>query len=113
VNHALATASGHRELREYYRAWLALRAGHPALGSRHKALARAETPGGVLVVTRAAPTGERLILAANLGKRRRPLPRAVVGARVLLDSRDARFGGRPASPLAPYQAVLFDVAPPL
>jgi maltooligosyltrehalose trehalohydrolase len=111
VNHALAVSPGHRELREYYRAWLALRAAHPALGSRHKALARAEVIGGVLTVTRAAPTGERVLLAANLGGCSRPLPPAVAGARVLVDSREARFGGRPAVPLAAYQAVLFEIAP--
>src|ERR1051325_6582073 len=33
LNHALASAPRHRELREYYRRWLALRTEHPALGA--------------------------------------------------------------------------------
>jgi maltooligosyltrehalose trehalohydrolase len=32
LDHKLTTRDGHRELRDYYRAWLRLRAAHPALG---------------------------------------------------------------------------------
>ena len=106
LNHALATAPHHRELREYYRRWLALRAEHPALGARHKDRARATLEGDVLTLTRSEPGGATITLVANLGKERRPLP--PTRGRLILDSADARFGGPDTgTPLAPYQAVLF------
>jgi maltooligosyltrehalose trehalohydrolase len=108
LNRTLVTKPRHRELREYYRAWLSLRRTHPALGTRHKQATRAEMADGVLLLTRRAPTGERVVLAANLTGDRRPPPRLLAGSTVLLDSAEARFGGTGGEPLAPYQAVLFE-----
>jgi maltooligosyltrehalose trehalohydrolase len=109
LNHQLALAARHRALREYYRRWLALRASHPALGARGKALAHAALAGSVLVLARAAPTGEEVRLVANLG----PAPHEWAPPatwRALIDSDDARFGGGGrARPLAPWQLLLFEV----
>src|SRR5262245_7573083 len=109
LDHALADAPGHRELRAWYRAWLALRRGHPALGTSGKPGTRAAIARGVLTLTRGAATEERVVLVANLDAVARPLPSLPPGARVLLDSAEARFGGAGGAPLAPYQAVLFDI----
>ncbi len=106
----LEAASGHHELREYYRAWLALRRAHPALGCRAKQGTRAEwdATGAVLTLTRSAPSGARVRLVANLSAERRtwtPEP----AWRLLLDSEDARFGGGGGdAPLAPWQVLLHD-----
>jgi len=106
----LADVSPHRELREYYRAWLALRREHPALGARAKEGTRAEwdATGAVLIVTRSAPSGARVRLIANLSAERRawtPDP----AWRLRLDSEDLRFAGdRGATPLAPWQVLLYD-----
>jgi maltooligosyltrehalose trehalohydrolase len=110
LNHTLAAAPRHRELREYYRRWLELRAEHPALGSRHKQRARAtlDAGGQVLTLRRSAPEGPSIALVANLSKARQPMPADLTG-HVLLDSAEARFGGPGQTPkLAPYQAVLFE-----
>jgi maltooligosyltrehalose trehalohydrolase len=112
LNRALATKPGHRELYEYYRAWLILRRTHPALGTRHKQATRAEMTDGVLLVTRQAPNGTRVSLAANLTGERRLPPRMLAGSTVLLDSAERRFGGTGGEPLAPYQAVLFEPGRP-
>jgi maltooligosyltrehalose trehalohydrolase len=111
LNHALSSAPRHRELREYYRAWLALRRRHPALGARGKDHARAalDADGAVLTLDRTGAGGERIRLVANLtGARRRWRPPGA-GWRVLLDSADPRFDGpgEPA-PLGPYQALLLE-----
>jgi maltooligosyltrehalose trehalohydrolase len=112
LNHALAGAPRHRELREYYRRWLALRGSHPALGPRHKDRARAElvSGGDVLVLVRFSPEGRGVRLVANLSGERRPLPEIGADGPVLLDSADVRFGGSGGRPLSPYQAVLFEGA---
>ncbi len=106
LNHALAGAPRHRELREFYRRWLTLRATHPALGAREKDGATASLDDAVLTVRRRGPGGECLELVANLSAEIRPL-RADAEGRVLLDSADPAFGG-PARgyPLMPYQALL-------
>jgi maltooligosyltrehalose trehalohydrolase len=108
LNHALAGAPRHRELRQYYRDWLALRRSHPALGPAGKPLTRAslDDAGDLLTVTRATPGGQGLVLTANLTAEPRPLgvPR---GRRPLIDSADPRYGGAGTeSPLAPYQVLL-------
>ncbi len=103
LNRSLVTKPGHRELREYYRAWLTLRSNHPALGARNKQATQAEMADGVLLVTRQAPKGERIVLATNLTGERRPLPRVLTGSTVLLDSARAalrRHGRRAARPLS-------------
>jgi maltooligosyltrehalose trehalohydrolase len=108
LNHALAQAPRHRELRRYYRDWLSLRRAHPALGASGKALTRAtlDAAGEVLTVTRSAPGGERVVLVANLTAEPRPLAVARPRRR-LIDSADPRFGGPGTeSPLAPYQVLL-------
>ena len=110
LNHALATAPRHRELREYYRRWLGLRAEHPALGARHKDRAKVSIDGDVLTLSRSAPEGAAITLVANLSGERRALPPA--RGRILLDSADPRFGSQaaPGAPLAGYQVVLFDAS---
>ena len=110
LNRTLVTKPGHRELREYYRAWLTIRSNHPALGARNKQATQAEMADGVLLVTRQAPKGERVVLATNLTGERRPLPRVLAGSTALLDSAEPRFGGTGGGELlVPYQAVLFEL----
>jgi maltooligosyltrehalose trehalohydrolase len=112
LNHSLAGAPRHRELRDYYRTWLALRREHPALGARHKPHARAELneAGSILAVTRAGEDGTPLVrLVANLTDKPEPLGAPRPAGRVLIDSEDARFAGTGrGAPLLPYQALLFE-----
>jgi maltooligosyltrehalose trehalohydrolase len=111
LSHPLAGAPRHRELREYYRQWLALRRSHSALGAGGKTRARCEVDptGSVLSLSRPGPDAVGVRLVANLTATPQPfVPPA--GARVLLDSEDKRFAGAaPARPLAPYQAILYEV----
>jgi maltooligosyltrehalose trehalohydrolase len=110
LSHTLASAPRHRELRDYYRRWLALRRSHPALGARGKSRTRAEVDadGAVLTLARDAERGPGVRLVANLtGEGRSFTP--PTGWRVLLDSDDARFAGRGRPPLTPHQAVLYEV----
>jgi maltooligosyltrehalose trehalohydrolase len=107
LNHTLAHAPRHRALREYYRAWLALRREHPALGAGNKRLVHATLEGDVLVVRRGGPSGETVECVANLSATRQPrsLPG---GARTLLDSAEPRFGGpERVHALEPYQILLY------
>ncbi|MBI3826963.1 MAG: malto-oligosyltrehalose trehalohydrolase [Candidatus Rokubacteria bacterium] len=110
LNHALASAPRHRELREFYRRWLALRREHPALGALGKPRARARLAedGRVLTLERAGPSGERVVLVANLGAE--PVTwSGPAGARVLIDSADRAFGGAAVTrPLAAWQVLLFE-----
>jgi maltooligosyltrehalose trehalohydrolase len=107
LSHSLASAPRHRELREYYRHWLALRRLHPALGSQHKERATCTIDGeGVLVLTRGAPSGAGVRVVANLTAHKQNAPAG--GGRVVLDSEDPRFGGRIQRPLAPYQLLVYD-----
>ena len=113
LNHSLAGAPRHRELREYYRHWLTLRRTHPALGARGKERARCEIDdsGSVLTLTREAPDGMRVCLVANLTNTARPFAPPSSEWRDLLNSEDPRFsGGGMGRPLAPYQAVLYEVS---
>ncbi len=110
LNHSLATAPRHRQLREYYRAWLELRRQHPALGARDKEGTKAVSdPAGVLTVTRVAQSGASVQLVGNLTSKPVPWSGARSGWRVLLDSNDVRFAGAGAAqPLQPYQVLLFE-----
>ena len=111
LSHPLAGAPRHRELREYYRQWLALRRSHPALGAHGKERARCETDatGSVLTLDRPGPDGGGVRLVANLTAAPQPLA-PPAGGRVLLDSEDKRFAGAaPSRPLAPYQAILYEM----
>jgi maltooligosyltrehalose trehalohydrolase len=112
LNHALAGAPRHRELRDYYKRWLAERRAHPALGARGKSETRVtiDADGAVLTLTRTAPSGSRLILVANLTPKQQPAGLSAEW-RLILDSADRRFGG-PARghPLMPYQLLLYDAA---
>jgi maltooligosyltrehalose trehalohydrolase len=113
LNHSLAGAPRHRELRDYYRRWLALRRSHPALGAHGKERTHAEldATGSVLTLSRQGPDAAGVRLVVNLTA----VPQAFAPApdwRVLIDSEDARFaGGGAKHPLAPYQAVLYEVSP--
>src|SRR5438552_10097221 len=94
LNHPLAGAPRHRELREYYRHWLTLRRTHPALGALGKERARAEldATASVLTLVRQGPDAAGIRLVANL----MATPQAIVPAadwRVLVDSEDPRFAG--------------------
>jgi len=111
LNHALASAPRHRELYHYYRHWLELRRTHPALGAANKERTRAslDAAGNVLTVTRSAPTGESIVLTANLTPEPRPAPARPRARRLLLDSADPRFGGTPPpTPLAGFQVLLVE-----
>src|SRR5262245_4180040 len=112
LNHSLAGAPRHRELREYYRRWLALRRSHPALGARGKERTQCEVDpsGSVLTLTREAPDGTRVCLVANLTGTARPFAPPSGDWRDILDSEDPRFAGTgKGRPLAPFQAVLYEV----
>lgn len=109
LNHSLASAPRHRELLHYYRYWLELRRGHPALGAAHKEHTHVhlDPAGEVLTVTRSAPGGETVVLSANLTAEPRSLPARPGRRRRLLDSADSHFGGPgAATPLAPFQVLL-------
>jgi hypothetical protein len=68
-----------------------------------------DASGSVLTVNRAAPTGEQIRLVANLTAQPQPWA-APPGWSPLLDSTDPRFAGSGReTPLAPFQAVLFEV----
>jgi maltooligosyltrehalose trehalohydrolase len=112
LNPSLAGAPRHRELREYYRRWLTLRRQHPALGARGKPDTRAslDGAGAVLTVERAAPSGPRVRLLANLTGQPRPLGEPIPPGAVLIDSADLAFGGPGrVTPLGPWQALLYEV----
>ncbi len=110
LNHSLALATRHRALREYYKRWLALRRSHPALGARHKPLARAALDGAVLRLTRSTPADDEVSVVANLGSVPQPWT-PPSGWRLLLDSDDRAFGGRGgARPLGPFQVLLYEPA---
>jgi maltooligosyltrehalose trehalohydrolase len=114
LNHSLAAAPRRRGLREYYRTWLALRRSHAALGAANKQLAQASlAPGNTMLsLTRSAPAGQTLHLAANLTGEAQPwTPES--SWRLLLDSADQRFGGtatpgRPPVRLQPFQVLLYE-----
>jgi maltooligosyltrehalose trehalohydrolase len=112
LNHSLAGAPRHRELREYYRSWLALRRSHPALGAagKQRATAEMDATDSVLTVSRQAPNGLAVRLVANLTSTPRSIAPPPPDARVLLDSEEARFAGKGTSrPLVAYQAVLYEL----
>lgn len=113
LNHSLAHAPRHRELREYYRQWLALRRAHPALGARAKdrTTAEVDVTGAVLTVMRSGEGGPTVRAVANLTGHPLALPRARGDWRVLLDSEESRFAGSGTTrPLAPWQLVLYETA---
>jgi maltooligosyltrehalose trehalohydrolase len=113
LNHSLAGAPRHRELREYYRHWLTLRRTHPALGARGKERTRCEMDdsGSVLTLHREASDGTRVCLVANLTNTAQPFAPLSSDWRDLLNSEDPRFsGGGMGRPLAPYQAILYEVS---
>jgi maltooligosyltrehalose trehalohydrolase len=112
LSHPLAGAPRHRELRDYYRAWLALRRSHPALGARGSGRTQCEVDpaSNVLTLTRLSAGASGVCLIANLGTSPRPFAPPSADWRVLLDSEDKRFAGSGvARPLLPYQAVLYEV----
>jgi maltooligosyltrehalose trehalohydrolase len=111
LNHPLASAPRHRELRDYYRRWLALRRQHPALGSGNKDRVTAEldSAGRVLTLRRSAPGGEQVLLVANLTNERQPQPPTPPEWYLMLDSAEARFGARgTVERLAPFQVLLYE-----
>jgi maltooligosyltrehalose trehalohydrolase len=111
LNHPLASAPRHRELREYYKQWLAVRRAHPALGARGKAATQVVTDaaGHVLTVTRSGADGARITLHANLSATPRTAPPMAPEWRILIDSAEARFGGPgKGRPLLPFQVLLYE-----
>ena len=86
------------------------RATHPALGPRHKQLARCElvSGGDVLLLTRRAPGGAAVQLVGNLTGRDQRVPELGTGRSILIDTAESRFGGRDSRPLGPYQASLYE-----
>ena len=113
LSHQLANAPRHRELRQFYQHWLALRRSHRALGARGKArtVADLDAAGVVLTLVREADSGPGVRLVANLTADVRAF-KPPAGWRVLLDSEDVRFAGRARDPLGAYQAILYEVAAP-
>jgi maltooligosyltrehalose trehalohydrolase len=113
LNHSLAGAPRHRELREYYKRWLTERRTHPALGPHDKSGTRVtvDAAGAVLSLTRTAASGPRVALFANLTSTPRPLPSVSPEWRLILDSADVRFAGPGRGhPLLPYQLLLYEAA---
>lgn len=112
LNQTLAGAPRHRALRDFYRAGLALRREHPALGARGKPLTRAalDATGNVLTIDRAAPSGEAVRCVANLTGKSQTCE-APPRSRLLLDSADPRFGGPDrVRPLEPWQVLLYTLS---
>ena len=112
LSHPLAGAPRHRELREYYRQWLALRRNHPALGAGGKERTQCDVDGtnSVLTLSRLGPTASGVCLVANLTAQARPFSPPSAEWRVLIDSEDKRFAGSGTlRPLAPYQAILYEL----
>ena len=92
--------------------WLALRRTHPALGARRQgAGARCEMDAsdGVLTLSRPGAAGAGVRLVANLTAQ--PHPRAALGrlARAARQRGQALRRRGTSRPLAPYQAVLYEV----
>jgi maltooligosyltrehalose trehalohydrolase len=113
LNHPLAAAPRHRELREYYRRWLALRRMHPALGTAHKDRTSAEVDAAdaILTITRSSDAGDALQLIANLTPKPRPWVAAHPGWRLVIDSNDTHFAGSGTGrPLQPFQVLLYEVS---
>jgi maltooligosyltrehalose trehalohydrolase len=111
LSHALAGAPRHRELREYYKQWLALRRSHPALGAGGKSRVECvmDAADSVLTLNRPASEGPGVRLVVNLTATASPLT-PPAGARILIDSEDKRFAGSGgARPLGAYQAVLYEI----
>jgi maltooligosyltrehalose trehalohydrolase len=112
LSHALAGAPRHRELRDYYRQWLSLRRGHPALGPGGKERTQCEVDGAgaVLTLSRQGPAAAGVRLVANLTASAQPFTPPSDDWRVLIDSEDPRYaGGGPVRPLVAYQAILYEV----
>jgi maltooligosyltrehalose trehalohydrolase len=112
LSHPLAGAPRHRELRDYYRRWLSLRRSHPALGAHGKDRTQCEVDpaGSVLTMSRQGPASAGIRLIANLTPTAQPFAAPSLEWRVLLDSEDPRYaGGGTPRPLAPYQAILYEV----
>jgi maltooligosyltrehalose trehalohydrolase len=111
LSHPLAGAPRHRELRDYYRQWLSLRRSHPALGASGKERTRCEidASGSVLTLSRQGPAAAGVRLIANLTSTAQPFAPPSADWRVLIDSEDPRYAGSATRPLAPYQAVLYEV----
>jgi maltooligosyltrehalose trehalohydrolase len=112
LNHPLANAPRHRELRDYYKWWLGLRTRHPALGARGKAgtVVTVERDGAVLSVSRKAADGVRVEMLANLTAAPQLVAVASPEWRILLDSTEPRFGGPGTGrPLLPFQVLLYEV----
>jgi maltooligosyltrehalose trehalohydrolase len=110
LSHQLANAPRHRELRQFYQTWLALRRSHPALGARGKDRARAEldATGAVLTLARDAASGPGVRLVANLTAEAQVF-KPPAGWQAILDSDEFRFAGRGREPLGPHQAILYEV----
>jgi maltooligosyltrehalose trehalohydrolase len=86
---------GHAATLALYRELLALRRAHPALRRRDRASFRARPAGRTgVVLERRGPNGERLL--AVVGVRGRVDAEVGPGARVVLCTEEARFGGRGA-----------------
>jgi maltooligosyltrehalose trehalohydrolase len=114
LSHPLAGAPRHRELRDYYRQWLSLRRSHPALGApgKDRTTCDVDPTNSVLTLRRLGPSGAGVCLAANLTAAPSPFAPPAADWRVLLDSEDKRFAGSGTGrPLAPYQAVLYEIGP--
>jgi maltooligosyltrehalose trehalohydrolase len=111
LSHPLAGAPRHRELRDYYRQWLSLRRGHPALGAHGKERTRCEVDasGSLLTLSRQGPAAAGVRLIANLTSAPQPFAPPSADWRVLIDSEDPRYAGAATRPLAPYQAILYEV----
>ena len=100
LNHSLAGAPRHRELREYYRRWLALRRSHPALGARGKERTQVRGRRRAAACSR-DPRGARRRPASpgrEPHQHRAALCAAVGGLAGPLDSEDPRFARRRDGP---------------
>ena len=68
-----------------------------------------DASGSVLTLSRQGPAAAGVRLIANLTSSAQSFAPPSADWRILIDSEDPRYAGVPTRPLAPYQAILYEV----
>jgi hypothetical protein len=68
-----------------------------------------DASGSLLTLSRQGPAAAGVRLIANLTSTPQPFTPPSAHWRVLIDSEDPRYAGQATRPLAPYQAILYEV----